>query len=170
MARYTTAELPRNNLLRYVTFSVWDNTVGPLTKRLWVESTCTPEPDEVKLLARLVLKTEVTRDPSLPLIDCNVYTLPTLSACAVSYLFGAVSRSKHGKAVYCITFVYILSQRPVYLQWSEIIDSFIKQGIAHYKILLHKVGYNSFLLAIYSFIWYNIVLNRIWCMVYIILL
>jgi len=32
------------------------------------------------------------------------------------------------------------------------IDSFIKQGIAHYKILLHKVVYNIFLLAIYSFI------------------
>ena len=138
------ATLPHSSAITCVTFSYWDNTAGPLTKCIWIPpSTTAPEPANIKLLTRLTLKTEVTRDASLSDIDCNMYSLPELSACAVRYLFGATSRLKLGKTIYCITFIYKQEYRSAYLQWSNILDGAIKQDIYEYKVLLHKVRFNT---------------------------
>lgn len=141
MALYKISELPLSNSVAWVTFSYWDNTAGPLTKCLWVHaSTGSPETSDVRLLTRLTLKTEVTRDPSLTDIDCNIYSLPEMSICAVSYLFGATCKAKPGKTIYCVTFSYKIDQRSKYMQWRRILDGVIKQSVRTYKVLLHKVG------------------------------
>lgn len=140
MASYKQLELPLSNAITCVTFSCWDNTAGPLTKCLWVHNSCaTPDPADIKLLTRLTLKTEVTRDPALSDIDCNVYSLSEPPVCAVSYIFGATCKPKPGKTIYCLTFLYKPEQRSKYLQWCSILDAFIKQNISIYKVLLHKV-------------------------------
>lgn len=140
MASYKISDLPLSHILLWGKFSCWDNTAGPLTKCLWVHPLTTlPDAANVKLLTRLTLKTEVTRDPNLPDIDCNIYSLPELNICAVSYMFGSTCKAKPGKTIYCITFGYKLDQRSKYMQWRNILDGVIKQSIRQYKVLLHKV-------------------------------
>lgn len=139
MAAFTTMDLPSNDLFSYITFSCWDNCAGPTPKCLWA---CSPIPDvsEIKLLTRLVLKTEVTRDPASSHIDCNVYNLPELDACAVSYLFsGYAPKSRIGSRIYCLVFVVRSENRARYMRWCSILDPIIKQGIAEYKVKLHQV-------------------------------
>ena len=138
MSHYTTKELPHSGLISCVIFSCWDNTAGPTPKCVWE---CTPRFDasEIKLLTRLVLKTEVTRDPTAADIDCNVHTLPEMSVCSISYVFSGYAKSRIGSRIYCLIFVYKLEQRAHYMRWSSILDPAIKQGLAEYRVKLHQV-------------------------------
>lgn len=139
MAQFSTVTLDKNDLISYVVFSCWDNTAGPTPKRVWAD-TPIPDSSEIKLLTRLVLKSEVTRDPKSAHIDCNVYNLADQGVCAVSYLFTGVARSRIGSRIFCLILVCKAENRARYLQWSSIIDPVVKQGITEYKVKLHKVG------------------------------
>ena len=140
MAQYSTVNLARNDLISYIVFSCWDNTAGPTAKRLWAGSPI-PDHSEIKLLTRLVLKTEVPhRDHKSAHIDCNVYNLADLGVCAVSYLFTGVAKSRIGSRIFCLILVCRADHRARYMQWSSIIDPVVKQDIAEYKVKLHQVS------------------------------
>lgn len=140
MAGFITQPIPNHSFLSYVTLARWDNTAGPSAKCVWIPKGVPADAPNIKLLTRLILKTEVSRSPKSQDIDCNIYTLPELSACVVSYLFGAICNSKLVCTVYSLTFVYRLEFRATYLQWSDIIDRYVKQDLSKYRVLLHKVG------------------------------
>lgn len=137
---YSTASLPPNSLLSYVTFSCWDHTAGPLTKGLWASGDVEPPAEaQVKLLTQLVLKSELDRNADSSLVDCNMYHFPSLDVFVTGHLFGARCKSRRARRLYCLSVAVPLAKKSTYLHFHRIAERHLIHRLHIYRVLLHEV-------------------------------